>query len=307
MVFQATLETMGVFFALLALGFAAGKLGVVEREFMGQLGKLITKLFLPVLIFFSTATSVTAELIADNIVLIPLSAVVYATLALVAFLIAKALRIEGDKDRVFQFAFIFGNTGFVGFPLLSAVFPETGALFMCLFTLVDQITFWTYGVWLSTARGRQKAGFRAKSLLSPNIVAIVLGMAFAVSGLGLPDIAATVLGSITKATTPLCMLYLGAMVCFSKLGATLRRAELYVGIAVKMVAVPLIASRIALAVGLSPEIASCTALYIALPVMTVVPMVSAQNGDEGDYAAGIAVATFVACVATIPLVALLMA
>ena len=307
MVFQVTLETMAVFFALLAIGFAAGKLGVIKREFMAQLGALVTKIFLPALILYSTATSVTAELIVENIVLIPLSAVVYATLALAAFLTAKALRIEADKDRVFQFAFIFGNTGFVGFPLLNAVFPQTGILFMCLFSIVDQIAFWTYGVWLSTARDRQRAGFTAKNLLSPNIVAVVLGMAIAVSGLRLPDILATILGSISKATTPLCMLYLGAMVCFSTLGATLRRPELYAGIAVKMVAIPLIASRLVLAVGLSPEIASCTALYIALPVMTVVPMVSAQNGNEGDYAAGISVATFIACVATIPLVALAMA
>lgn len=51
------------------------------------------------------------------------------------------------------------------------------------------------------------------------------------------------------------------------------------------------------------EIAGCMVLYVALPVMTVVPMIAMQNGDEGAYATGIAVASFVACLVTIPLVA----
>ena len=99
------------------------------------------------------------------------------------------------------------------------------------------------------------------------------------------------------------MIYLGAMICFSKLGNTLKRFEIYLGIVIKMVLLPIGAGMLAAAVGLSPEISSCIALYIALPVMTVVPMISAQNGNEGAYATGIAVVTFVACVLTIPLVA----
>ena len=103
---------------------------------------------------------------------------------------------------------------------------------MFLLQGVDQVLFWTYGIWLSTARGRQGAGFNVKMLASPNIIA---GM------------------------------------CASVLG-------------------------------FSADIVGCIVLYIALPVMTVDPMVSAQNGIEGSYATGLAVMSFFACVITIPLV-----
>lgn len=306
MAFQVTIETMIVFFALLALGFFAGKRGIIKGDYLGQMGNMITKIFLPVLIFYSTTTTVTMDLIKENIILFPLSIAVYAVLAVVALALAKIMHLEHDKDRIFQFAFIFGNTGFVGFPLLSAVFPGTGVLFMCMFAVIDQIMFWTYGIWLSTARDRQAAGFNPKMLLSPNIIAIVLALLYVASGLPLPDILDNILGTITKATTPLCMIFLGGMVCFNKLGSTIKRPEVYVGIVVKMVLLPLAAGFAAEAVGLSPELVGCTALYVALPVMTVVPMISAQNGNEGPYATGIAVVTFVACVLTIPLVAFLL-
>lgn len=303
MAFWATVETMALFFILLAIGFLTAKIGIIKKEGMGQLSQLITKVFLPTLIFSMTTTSVTLDLVRDNAILLPLSMGVYATLAAVALAIAKILRVEHDRDRVFQFAFIFGNTGFVGFPLLTAVFHETGTLFMCMFSVVDQVLFWTYGIWLSTARGRQGAGFNVKMFASPNIIAIILALIVALSGLTLPDLVSSALSTVSRATTPMCMLFLGAMICFNKVGQTLKRPDSYALIVVKMVALPIMASLCASALGLSADIIGCMVLYIALPVMTVVPMVSAQNGSEGPYATGLAVMTFVACVITIPVVA----
>lgn len=167
---------------------------------------------------------------------------------------------------------------------------------------VDQVLFWTYGIWLSTARGRQGAGFNVKMLASPNIIAIILALIVALSGLTLPDIVSDALSTVSRAATPMCMLFLGAMVYFNKIGPALMRLDSYALVIVKMIALPIIAGICASVLGFSADIVGCIVLYIALPVMTVVPMVSAQNGAEGSYATGLAVMTFVACVITIPLV-----
>lgn len=47
------------------------------------------------------------------------------------------------------------------------------------------------------------------------------------------------------------------------------------------------------------------AIIMALPVMTVVPMVVANNGKEYEYATGITVVTLVASIVTIPFVVFL--
>lgn len=115
-------------------------------------------------------------MVEDNAGVILFSAIFYASITVVTFLIAKAMRIRPDHDRVFMFCFIFGNTGFVGMPLLSALFPDTGLLYMALFSIVDQAVFWTFGIWLATARDRMMH-FNLKSFLTPNIVALVLALA----------------------------------------------------------------------------------------------------------------------------------
>ena len=71
--------------------------------------------------------------------------------------------------------------------------------------------------------------------------------------------------------------------------------------------VPVVELRLGLpygiALGLPYEIAAGMTLIMALPVMTVVPMIAKQYGNEGDFAAGITVATLVICMVTIPVVA----
>lgn len=53
----------------------------------------------------------------DNVALIGVSIVFHVVASLLMFVLARLLIPSQDKDRVFQFRFIFGNTGFMGIPL----------------------------------------------------------------------------------------------------------------------------------------------------------------------------------------------
>ena len=54
---------------------------------------------------------------------------------------------------------IYGNVGFLGIPLLSAAFPERGGLYIALFSIIDQLVLWTYGMYLTTP-GEKRPPFR---------------------------------------------------------------------------------------------------------------------------------------------------
>lgn len=302
MIFQTTLETMIIFFLILAVGFLAGRIGIITRESMPNFAALITKILLPVLIFFATYEGVTADDVIANLPMLGLAAGFYAVITAITFALSKIMRLPHDKDRVFMFCFIFGNTGFVGIPLLSALFPDVGLLYMALFSVVDQLLFWTFGIWLSTARDR-KTHSHLRDMLSPNIIALALALVFVFADINLPDVIDSTLATIRNATSAMCMMYLGALLCFSNWKPVLRRPELYVGIAVKMVAVPIAIGLCLAMTPLSPDLVASITMIAALPVMTVVPMIASRNGHEGDYAAGITAVTLVACIVTMPVVA----
>lgn len=146
MIFDVVMHTMLIFFLILATGFVAGKVGVIKRDFLPEFARLITKVLLPCLIFYGTVTSCTRQSMADNLPMMALAAGFYATITLIMFLLMRLMRLPYDQGRVFMFCFIFGNTGFVGIPLMSSVFPDLGLLYMALFSIVDTPVFWTLGV-----------------------------------------------------------------------------------------------------------------------------------------------------------------
>lgn len=134
---------------------------------------------------------------------------------------------------------------------------------------------------------------------------MLLSFVFIFIGIKLPGPVLTALNMVSAPTSALGMIYLGALAGFSNSLSVLKRPELYVGIVVKMILLPVLAGKLLLLTALPTELVTAFVLIMALPVMTVVPMVATQNGNEGEYASGILEVTLVASVFTMPLVAFL--
>ena len=304
MVFTIAAHQMLVLFLIMAVGYVAAKTGIFGYEGMAHLAGLLTKVLFPIFIFYNTYTGATRQTILDNLAMAGLTLVFYVVIALVTLVIAKLMRLPHDRDRAFQLTFCFGNIGFVGIPLIVKLFPETGMLYAAMWTLVDTVVFWTYGVFLSTGRDRQ-VRFTAKSLLTPNVIAILLAFVAIFAQIPLPEVVLEVTGDITQATPELAMMYLGMMLCFSEWRGSLLRPELYVGVLVKMVALPVLAGRALLAAGFPYEMVGTLVIGMGLPTAVVATIVSSVNSNEGAYVGGMTAATLVICLATLPLVVLL--
>ena len=70
-----------------------------------------------------------------------------------------------------------------------------------------------------------------------------------------------------------------------------------------MILLPVVLGKLLLLTPLPEWIVYATALTIALPTMTVVPMIASLYGNEGAYTSGITVVTLLAGIFTLPLVA----
>ncbi|WP_165172951.1 AEC family transporter [Adlercreutzia sp. ZJ242] len=79
---------MTIFFAILLVGFVAGKAGVIKKDFMPGFARLITKVLLPCLIFYATVTGCTRQAMADNLPMLGLSAGFYALIVCITLLSA---------------------------------------------------------------------------------------------------------------------------------------------------------------------------------------------------------------------------
>ncbi len=294
---------MTSFAIMLGLGSFAGHRGIIRRESVNDVIAVSLKLLLPIMVFSFVYKGSNVQGIVAHIAIVPLTLALYAILIGATWLVARLLRLSGPKAAAWRMTFLFGNTGFIGLPVLSALFPNSGAVSLAMFMTLDQAIFWTYGVYLAGG-GEKRLGIRsfARRFTNPNIIAVFGGLALACLGVRIPNIAMSTLSAISAAATPVCMVCLGAMFFFADRKTLLNARELIAGVSMKMLVLPLLGG---LALSHTPlpwdVIVSFTAL-MAMPATTLVPLTVQSEGGPGEYASVLSVASIAISVATMPLV-----
>ena len=206
-------------------------------------------------------------------------------------------------------ALIFGNAGFIGIPIIMALWPHEGAIYVALMSIVDQTLLWTYGVWLCEpvpepgtvaspdAAGRPTLGLRVRNLLgrfvNPAFIGVMLALVLTMLGVRIPSIVLTPLRTIGGMATPMSLIYLGGLFALTKWWGVLILYVLYVGLVAMMIAFPLgLYALLTAAAGALPELPithdmiMMITLVAGLPTMTTIAMFTARRNNMPDYAVG---------------------
>ncbi|RSX50017.1 AEC family transporter [Bifidobacterium callimiconis] len=136
------------FFIMMMIGYGCVRLRFYGMKTLDGMCMLLTRVLIPLLVFSNAVDGTTRADLVGNWGIMLLTAAMYGLLMLVFFVTAWAIRLRGSRSHLFQAGFIFGNAGFIGIPLVLALFPKHGAMFIVLMSIVDQALLWTYGVWL---------------------------------------------------------------------------------------------------------------------------------------------------------------
>lgn len=305
--FLIALTQIGIFLILICIGILTLKLKIFDAHSLGAVSKLVMQISLPSYIFINAIGSATRQSLIDSLMIVPIAIVLYILLIVVSVIIEKGFHLQGNRKSVFRASLIFGNIGFMGIPLVAALYPDTALLYVSIFTIVDQIFFWTYGVLLTkpVSNERQKISpENLKNLLSPPLVAIVLAILFIIAGVHIPEVFSAALTAIGNTSMPLALIYIGGILCTSDIRPVLKCGELYVGILLKMILLPVVCYLVMSRAGIAGDMAGTLAFIVALPGIEMVPMLAKTSGSDGDYAVCAIMMTTIACLVTLPIVSL---
>lgn len=114
-----------IFAILMFIGFIAAKTKIFTKDALSTLSRLIVKIILPALIFSIVAGSgVTLKefLISGRFAIGVVSG--YTILILAGILMSRLCKLQGITANIFIALASFGNMGFMGIPLIQAIFKE---------------------------------------------------------------------------------------------------------------------------------------------------------------------------------------
>ena len=202
------------FFALIALGYGAGRSGFFPEEATGWLTKFVFYFALSAMLFrFSANLSISQ-------IFDPWLAAAYlwgTTFAYgVAMLVAYARRLDTPTTAIEAQCAAIGNTGFLGVPMLAVLLGQEAVGPIILVLSIDLIVFSSLLVILVTGSRGGAGGARilvtvGRGLLAnPMIVSICAGLAVSAFGLPIPAVVNDFLTTLGNAATPGALFAIGA-------------------------------------------------------------------------------------------------
>jgi predicted permease len=256
-------------FALVVVGYVAGKLGYLGGDFDRQLSRLVINITCPALILSS---AMTGEL-PDRQFILPLlliSLVTYIILTGAAFLLPRYLTKKKDDEGAIGFALMFGNVGFMGYPVVASIFGHNAVFYAAVLNVVNTFAVFTVGTILITGRSDvEQKRFEKKVLYSTPMLAAYLTMAIVALEIdNIPEAISQPLTMLGNITVPAALLIIGSSMSNLSLRTMLGNATVYTTTLFRLAILPVGIHFVMRALGFSPFVVNINTLVIAMPVAT---------------------------------------
>ena len=255
-------------FALVVVGFVSGKLGYLGGDFDRQLSRLVINITCPALILSS---AMTGEL-PDSKYILPLlliSTVTYILLAGAAFLLPRYITKNQDLHGPIGFALMFGNVGFMGYPVVASIFGHQAVFYAAVLNVVNTFAVFTIGTILITGTNTNKERFQRKVLYSTPMLAAYVTMAIVALRIdNIPEAISQPLTMLGNITVPAALLIVGSSMSQLSLKKMLGNMTIYATTLLRLAILPVGVHYIMRMLGFDAFVVNINTLVIAMPVAT---------------------------------------
>lgn len=222
-----------IMFIILMLGVICNLRGLITKDGTKSLSIVELNIVNPVLIFMSYQTDYEPALMKGLLWAFLLAAVSFA--AAIPF----SMIFVPKKSRysvIQRFSVVYSNCGFMGIPLIMNIYGSNGVLYLTAYITLFNLLVWTHGYMMM--KGKRDFSTLVKALLSPSVIATVLGFIFYITQIRLPEIPYKAMDYISAMNTPLAMLIAGATVAQTNILKAFKGIEIYRVCAGKLLIVP---------------------------------------------------------------------
>lgn len=275
-------------------GLFLRKIGIFTDGVIKGVNKMVLTIAWPAMMLMVTQKDYDPEILAGFVQVLVAGIVILSA----ATVIIYAAYSRGARKKYRPVAAMLAampNAGFMGLPIVSAVYGDIGALLLAAYMVAFNIVMWTISI--STF-----SGFSIKSLkgmLNPGFIFAIIGVMLFLLRIRLPGAMLETVNQLGSLNTPLSMLLLGARIDSLKI-RDLTNVHLWIPAAVKLLALPIAAFFVCRVVGISGVPLGVIVMATAMPAASGGQMLAEKNDCEVGYASvGVCLSTLL-CIASIP-------
>lgn len=303
-------QVMLTLFAIVVVGYIAGKLGYMGGTFDKKLSKVVIDITCPALILSS---AMTGEL-PDRRYILPLlgiSVLTYVLLTGVALLLPRLLTKKKDDEGVIGFAMMFGNVGFMGYPIVASIFGHEAVFYAAVLNVVNTFTVFTVGTMLIVGKNlestveekemSQKKMLRKVLYSTPMLSAYLTMLIVALEIKDIPEFISQPLTMIGNITVPAALLIIGSSMSQLPLRALLGNSTIYTTTLMRLAVLPVGIHYLMTLLGFSSFVVGINTVVIAMPVATYGTILCLRHGKDTTLITEVTFITTLLAMISIPL------
>lgn len=291
---------MAVLLIVILIGYAAARARIFPADANRVFSQLVIYVTNPCTVLVAALGGERMLTNRQVLLLTGIAVAMYAVLIGLGAVLPRLLACPKEDRNLYHFMCVFSNMGFLGFPVVSALYGPNAVFFASIFNLVLQFVGYTYGDSLLNPNAR---GWRSelKNLISPIIIASVLAYICYLTDLKAPKLILNTLQLLANVTSGLSMLVIGIALSRVPLGRLFTNWRLYVINLVRLLLLPAGVYLLLRHVVDNSLMLGITVVMAGMPVATLTTLLTAKyDGNQELAAAGVFLSTLLSFV-TIPL------
>lgn len=301
------LQQMMVLFIIMMIGFVCRRIGLIRAEGSKMLSGIVVNVANPALILSSSANKESSIQGRELVITLGLAVCFYLIFLVLAEIVPRVLRVSKEDLGVYKAMTVFSNIGFMGFPLLSAMYGSEALLYASLFTIPYNILIYTYGVSsMSKEDKEQKSSIPWSKIFNIGVIFSIIAVVLYLTKLPVPTVITDAAGTLGNLTAPLSMIVIGDAMSQMKIKELITDKKLMLFTGIKLLVIPIAGLFFIKHLNLSPMLTGVCMVMLSTPVGSMTAMLAQQYDGNYELASkGVAVTTLLSVI-TMPIVSMIM-
>lgn len=332
-------QQMIVLFGMMLVGFFCYKKDWIDDHSYEKLSKIVVNILNPLLVIDGVLGKSTEGSTHKLLINLGIVILYFVFLIIISIPVVKLIHPERENVGVYRLMMIFSNVGFMGIPVISALYGSDVIIYIVFYMLGYNFLLYTYGIILarSSARDTEESIMEAeivvesghtmklekrartvrtaaksnlkdnlRAIINPGTIAGLIAIVLFVCRIQVAAPVASFIKYLSQCVVPLSMILIGASMAQQELKAIFKDVRMYWFLLIRLILIPVLVALCVRNLPVDSQILGVFILMLAMPVGSIVVLVAMEEGaDSACCTRGSVVSTLLSII-TIPIIALLL-
>jgi len=331
-IFTTMVKNLASLFIIMAVGYLCRKIKVIDDRVSSGLSRLLLWVALPCTSFMSLQREFSYTLLRESVITLFAAFAIFLFGTLLGIIFVKLTKSGPSEGSVWKFGLTFPNVGYAGFPIMMAVYGQSGMIYTSMVNAAFNMLVYSLGIALYAGAGSPEPGVRKEQrarrgglsrfpgsrfralapsreavlriALNPALIATVLGFVFFVCSLKPPEVVGDSLNFLANLTTPLSMIIVGAILAKIDIRKAFTDIRIYFISLIKLAVIPLAAFAVLRLFVKNPVMLGVLTYLAAMPVGSITAIMAEERGGNSEAASKAVFVSTLLCMVTIPLISM---